>query len=357
MKSPPIVAEAIRRKGLDQSGDFQRKISAAFDIEPVVPSALARARALTAGQTPPTYIPDEYVVSLSLPRNSPPSIEERGLLLNEIVSVYQEQAQRIQASIPLPVGNLVEVLAHTDADDYGEVINAEVQSLTACLSQLNAEAPVFRSQKTNLSFSDLLRECQIFGQTYVSKTLKLIRLANAAATSRTALSKMDNDLQALADQEREAIEEQKTFREFLDEAEANIKGPDATYDFAFRKALDAGIRVNGLQSDEARILGQRKRIEAAVSSDSRTEFTQKREVDLSLQPLETAYQKMVIDIRNTYADYARGRIIDAVHIESMATSSGVLWPLVTAGIVGLSLGLAGGIGMSLLRIYVGEWKR
>ena len=58
----------------------------------------------------------------------------------------------------------------------------------------------------------------------------------------------------------------------------------------------------------------------------------------------------------TYLDYTRQQYADAIRISMQPTSASKYRPLEIAGIIGVSLGVAAGIGLSLLGVYVGGKK-
>ena len=63
--------------------------------------------------------------------------------------------------------------------------------------------------------------CQLFSQLYLDETLGLIRLGSLSYDRKTALVKLDYELQTLADQEHQAVEVEKTTRELLKQAESH----------------------------------------------------------------------------------------------------------------------------------------
>ena len=91
LRSPEIVAEALKREGLDTTPEVQSKIRAALSIIGIIPDNILKERdkLRAAGQTPRLYVPDEYTLILSLTRKFPLTSRQRELLLNEIVSAEQ----------------------------------------------------------------------------------------------------------------------------------------------------------------------------------------------------------------------------------------------------------------------------
>ena len=75
LRSPEIVAEALKRKGLDTAEETQSKVRAALSVEGTIPDSIIKERdkQRAAGQTPRLYVPDEYTFSLTLERSFPMS--------------------------------------------------------------------------------------------------------------------------------------------------------------------------------------------------------------------------------------------------------------------------------------------
>ena len=211
MRAPDIIVEALKQQGLEITEDFQSKVRAALTIEGLIPPNVIkeRDRLRAAGQTPAPYFPDEYIVTLTLPRKSPLSNRQRELLLNEIVSAYQEKFQRTYAEIPLAFGNAFESLHQADFYEYETILSSEIQNIIAYLNQELDQAKTFRSPTTNLSFSDLLKQTNIFSQVRLYETLGIIRKNALSGNRALAMVKMDYFLRTLEDQEQEAIEEGK----------------------------------------------------------------------------------------------------------------------------------------------------
>ncbi|MDD2762753.1 MAG: hypothetical protein PHE83_02130 [Opitutaceae bacterium] len=389
LRASDVVVEALKRDGLNADEEFQGKIRAAITIEGIIPPNVtkARDRLRAAGQNPPTYVPDEYLLTLTLPRKFPLDSRQRARLLNEIVGVFQAKFQRTHAALPLAFGNVQETLRDADYSDYERVLSSELENIEAYLSQQIVDARSFRSPTTNRSFSDLLEETQLFSRVQLNETLGLIRLYSLSRDRKAALVKMDYTLKTLADEERLALEEEKTDREYLAMAEEHSRTenfvvgvksqvtqprPDApildqglvnsllandSYNLVIRKALDASLKVKRIQAEEARILERRKEMDAAMREDNPDQSTLMKRVDASLKVLQTAYDRLVSEIRQTQTDYAHQQFGSAIRI-SMAPITGSKYrPLAKAGIIGAFLGLALGMGLSLLGVYVGAAKK
>jgi len=386
VRAPDIVGEALKRQGLETGEDFQGKVRAAITVEGIIsPNVIKeRDRLRAAGQTPPLYIPDEFLVTLTLPRRSPLSGRQRELLLTEIVSLYEEKFQSTYADLPIAFGSAFESLHKADYFEYELVLNKEIEDISAYLNQQLDQAKTFRSSTTNFSFNDLLRQTELFAQIQLSETLGLIRQNGLSSNRAMAMVKMDYYLQTLEDQEQRAVEEEKVVDDLLAKTQARSQnyvlgikseaeqqrpeGPildqglidsllanDAT-NFLVRQALDAGLKVKRVQADKAQLLERRKSMELFLKSNSEDQSATIAQVQKSLVELESSYRDLISNIRKTHADFARQHFADAIRISMQPVTGSRYRPMGIAGIVGGSIGLALGIGLSLLGVYVGGNK-
>jgi hypothetical protein len=106
--TPSIVADAIARQGLDRSSDFSTAVRASLSIEGVIPDAVVkeRDRLRAAGQPVETFVPEEYILRLTLPRRTLIASKQRNLLLNAIVSTFRDNFQRNYSHPPPPSDEL-----------------------------------------------------------------------------------------------------------------------------------------------------------------------------------------------------------------------------------------------------------
>jgi hypothetical protein len=380
-----IVIEALNREKLDASNEIQSQIRAALTVEGIIPANVVkeRDRMRAAGQTVSAYFPDEYLVTLTLPRKFPLTIQQRETLLYAIVSAYEEKFQRTYATLPL-AGNIFETLHNADYFEYDLILNREIQNISDSLSQQLDKAKSFRSPTTNLSFGDLLRQAEIFEQIQLNETLGLIRRHGLSRDRETAMVKMDYYMQTLDDQEQKAVADEKVVQDLLTKtqdrtqnyvlgikSQAAQQRPEApildqglvdsllandAYSFLVHKALDAGLTVKTIQAEKNQLLIRRKSMESFLQAKSEDQSVYITEVQKALNKLETTYQELIGKIRQTQADFARQQFGDAVRISMQPTTDSKFRPLAIAGIIGAFLGLAAGMGLSLLGVYVGGKK-
>ncbi|MFZ5494485.1 MAG: hypothetical protein ACOZE5_03995 [Verrucomicrobiota bacterium] len=384
LRAPDIVSEALKRQGLDTTEAVQAKVRAALSIEGIIPPNIVkeRDRLRASGQTPAPYIPDEYAVTLSLPRKFPLSSRQREMLLNEIVSVYRDKFQRTYANVPLAFGNAFATLQNADFFEYELILSQEMQNILTYLEQQMEKAKTFRSPTTNLSYSDLLKQAQLFNQIRLNETLGLIRQHGLSKNRTTAMVKMDYYLRLLEDQERKAVEEEKVVQELLTKTQERGQGyvlgvksaqsqPNApiidqglidsllandAYNFLVREALRVGRKVKEIQAEKAVLLERRNSMEAFLQGEARDQTAVITEVTASLKQLESDYKALVDKVRLTHEDFSRQEFADAIRTSMQAGTAGFYRTLVKMGIVGLGIGLAAGAGLSLLGVFGGQRK-
>jgi hypothetical protein len=386
IRAPDIIVEALKQQGLETTEGFQSNVRAALTIEGLIPPNVIkeRDRLRAAGQTPVPYLPDEYLVTLTLPRKFPLSSRQRELLLNEIVSAYQEKFQRTYAEIPLAFGSAFDSLHKADYFEYELILNKELQNITAYIDQQLDQAKTFRSPTTNLSFSDLRMQTELFAQIQLNETLGTIRLNGLSGNRAIAMVKMDYYLRTLGDQEQKAIEEGKVVDDLLAKSQERSQNyvlgiksqaaqqqPEAplldqglidsllandAYNFLVRRALDAGLAVKRIQAEKAQLLERRKDMEVFLKGNAEDQSAIIAQVQKSLADLEAAYKELISNIRKTHADFERQQFADVIRISMQPMTGSKYRPVAVAGAIGAFIGLALGMGLSLLGIYVGGRK-
>jgi len=383
IRSPDLVVDALKRLGLDTNEEFQSKIRAALTVEGIIPPNVIRDRdrLRVGGQIPPPYIPDEYAVTLTLPRSFPLTSRQREQLLNDIAGAFRTKFQRTYANVPLAFGSAFETLRNADYFQYELVLNQEVQNITDYLNQQLEVAKNFRSQTTNLTFSDLIQQTELFDHIQLNQTLGLI-LQNGLSRNRdSAMVQMNYYLQTLEDQDQKAVEDEKVVQDLLTKAQERSQNvvlgiksqvaqqrPEApildqglvdsllandAYNFLVRRALDAGLKVKAIQAEKAQLLERRKSMEEFLKTNTSDQSAIVAEVQKSLASLQTAYDNLISNVRKTYADFARQQYADSIRVSMPPVTGRWYKPLAIYGAVGAFLGLALGMGLSLLGIYIG----
>lgn len=384
IRAPAVVAEALRRQSLDTSSEFQSKIRGALSIEGIIPENVvkARDRLRATGQTPPPYIPDEFLVSLSLPRSNDFSSNQRKKLLMEIVSVYRENFRRTFGQSPLAFGTAFETLKDADFAEYELVFDTEIANIKYYLSRQIELARSFRSPTTNFSFKDLADQVDLFSQIQLNEVLGLIRENGLSRNRATAMTKMNYYLRQLEDRERQAVEEERVVRDLLEHAASRTENvvlgvksqvaqprsdtpildqglidsllANDAYNFLVRRALDAGLRVKQIQAEKNRLIDLRDNLKNFLSSTTTDQSAIREQVTASIGRLQSNYNKLIDAIRRTHADFANQEFGRAIRLSAEVKSDTLFRPLAVGLIIGGFLGLCLGSGLSLLGIYIGK---
>jgi hypothetical protein len=387
LRAPTVISEALQRAGLDTSSDFQSKIRSALSIEGIVPPNIVkeRDRLRAAGQTPPAYVPDEYVVSLSLNPAATFSNAQRERLLKEIVSVYRENFYRTYGQSPLAFGTAFETLKTADLAEYELVFNSDIDNIRDYLQQQADRAKSFRSPTTNLSFRDLLEQTELFSQIQLNEVLAIVHQNGLSRNRATAILKMNYHLRLIEENEQKALEEEKLVRDLLDQvqtrsqnyvlgvkSQANQSRADApvldqglidsivandSYNFLVRRALDAGLNVKRIQAEKKRLIDQRDNMKSFLSETPVDQSAIIAQATTALKNLESAYNTLITNIRKTHADFSQQEYSNAIRISNDVRTAGVLRPMAISGLVGAFLGFALGAGLSLLGVYIGKPHR
>jgi hypothetical protein len=380
LRAPEIIAEAVKRQGLDTAGDLPSQIRGALSIQGIISPNIVRDRdqSRAAGQSLHLYTPDEYIVTLTLPDKFPLNKEQRAQLINEMVSIYRENFQRSYTGTPTAFGNAFNDLRNADFPEYEQIFNREIDSITDYLTEQIQQSDSFRSPTTNLSFKDLLQQTQLFARTRLSETLELIYQSGLSRDRSNAMAKMEYAVRILDDQERHAMEDAKVISDLLAKVQppkyvldsdslgkqAHDEAPDFerdlidslsannTYSLLVRRALDAGLKASQVHADKIALAEQLEAMKSAKEDPGAMALVQK-----SLTELEPAYQGLIDNIRKTQADFARQQFGDAIRLGDAIKTEGICRPLAIAGAVGLFLGLAAGMGLSLLGTYIGPAKK
>lgn len=384
--APAIVAEAIQQQEITGPVDFNQAIRTGLSIRGVIPLEVVKSRTslIAGGQVAPPYVPSEYTLTLSLPRKFPLTDRQRELLIDAIVNSYRQNFESTYAEVPHTLGNAFVTLNNADFFDYELILNKEIENISEYLSRKAEKFPIYRSQTTHLSFSDLLEQIQLFSQVHVNATLGMIYVNGLSRDRNSAMLKMDYYLQTLDDQENRAKDEEAVVQDLLAKSQARTESyvlgiktaaaehhSDAplidqglidsllandAYNFLVRRALTAGLKVTDLAADKVELEERRKRMDVFTKGSSSDQSAVYVQVQKSLDELKTAYDHFISDLRRTNADFERQQFADAIRISSNLQTEGTssYLGLLEVAAMGLMLGIAAGTGLSLLGIYLGS---
>lgn len=376
VRAPDVINEAINRLGLKNNPELASRIRGAIIINGFVSPALVkeRDRLRALGQTVPPLIPDEYEISLSLPRDSEPGVRQRELLLTEVINSYRDKFVRSYVELPLEFGNAFGSLNKADFVDYELILTKEVQALASFLHQQVVVAGQFRSPSNNLSFQDVLKQAELFSQISMTEVLGLIYMNGLSRDRNNALLKMDYYLRILDDQERHLMEEESVVLNLLKQtqertqnyvvASATQARPSSqplleqsfidsllsndAYNFLVRKALEAGLAVKRAQAEKSQLTERRQRMESFTKAVARDQAALSTEVRAALQSLESQYKELLTNVRTCLTDYSRQEFGNAVRISLQAGTKSVYRDAVIGGVLGGVAAAGIGLGLSLI---------
>lgn len=366
-----IVSEALRQQKFEVTAALKSKILAALDIEGVIPPeiTLARDRIRASGQTPTPFIPDEYLVTLTLPYDFPLSSAQREMFLADLFHAYQQNFRRTYTEIPMGFGKAFEFLRRADYPEYELILNREIQNIIVYLNQQLDQAKTFRSPTTNLSFGDLIAQTELFSEVRLNEVLGYIRRNGLSKNRDIALLKINYALRNLQDQERQDLAEQNLVDDLLAKLENqnNVLGTKSeqltptssatvldqglidsllandSSNYLIHQALEMGLRVKRIQAEKARLIERRTDLEAFQGNDTTDKTGIRAQLNDSLSVLEVSYRDLISNIRRTQTDFAQQQFAAAIQIVKPPETSDVHRPLefilAVGSIVGFSLGL------------------
>ncbi|HEU5079596.1 MAG TPA: hypothetical protein VFT72_10290 [Opitutaceae bacterium] len=387
LRAPDVVLDALNRLNVSNADRILGTIRSGVSVQGIIPDEVVRQRdrMRASGQTPPVYIPDEYYVTLSVSRSMSLGDHERSQLLGEIINVYREKFQRTYGAAPLEFGNAFEILRDADYPEYELVLTDEIQKVQAYLEeQLKSdEAKSFRSQRTNLSYSDLQNQTSIFARIHLNEALGLISLNGLSKNRKTAMIKLDYHLQTVKDQQQKALKEQSVVDDLLAKAQEKSSGyvmgiksqatqgrPETpfidqglidsllandSYGLLLRRALDAGTRVKALEAEEDRLIERRQRL-ATFLNGAAVDEQSIADANHSLENLEKRYEQLVTRIRDTDNEFRHQQFADAIRVSAGFTNSGIAKVLTIYALVGAILGAAFGVALSFLDLRISAKK-
>jgi hypothetical protein len=378
IRAPEIIAEAMRRQNIDSTGTLQSTVRSGLTIEGIVPAIVIkeRDRLRAAGQNPPTFIPEEYLLTLNLPQSARISDRQRELLLNEIVSVYHEKFKKTYISFPEAIGSAFNTLRSADYVEYEQILSAEVHNLSDFIDRLNAASSTFRSQTTNLSFGDIKEQLDIFTRVRVNEVLGIITAKGLSRNRETALLKLAYYLKRLREEATEAAEQEQVVDNLLAKTqsrsenyvlgiksqavEKNQAAPlldqglidsllaNDAYNFLVRRALDAGLKVKAINAEEERVNQRISDLQSASALPDKDLKSAEDSANKAIMDLQESYTALIARIRDTFLDYSRQQFADAIRISMQPKSENRLLSLILASLIGSIAGAATGFSLAAL---------
>jgi hypothetical protein len=247
---------------------------------------------------------------------------------------------------------------------------------------MNEQAKAFRSPRTNLSFSDLLKQAQFFNQIRLNETLGLIRENGLSLDRKLALLKFDYYLKTLSEDEDRAAEEENVVQALLKQSQERMQNyvlgiksqtgaqrsegtvidqglvdsllANDANNFLVRESLKASLKTRRIQSDKAILLDRRKNITEFIASGGAQKTEVLEQFQKSLDKLKATYDKLVADTRLTYQDYQQQYYGNAVQISMQPITASFYRGLAVAGAAGMVTGMTLGLGLALLGLGAGK---
>jgi hypothetical protein len=376
IRAPDVITDALKKSGDPADSDLSSRIRGAITINGLVPDTIIKERdkLRAAGENPPVYVPDEYAVTLALGRDFKLTDSQREHLLTEIISTYSDKFRRTYIDLPREFDNPFDALRDADYPEYELVLNRAMESLISYLHEEAATAGTFRSPTNGLSFQSLINQAEIFSRVRLNDTLSLIYIDGLTKNRAFALTKMNYYLRTLEDQEQRLQEQQSVVTDLLkqtgdrtqnyvlasktqlasdkpviDQGLIDSLMANDSYNLLVRKALSAGTALKDVQADKARLLERKARMESFAKGEVQDQASALAEVRQSLTNLETDYAKLLGNVRTVLRDYTQQEYGHAIRI-TQPPKTPAWWKMpLMAALVGLLVGAALGVGLSLLK--------
>jgi hypothetical protein len=122
------------------------------------------------------------------------------------------------------------------------------------------------------------------------------------------------------------------------------------YNFLIRKSLTASLATRGIQSEKSILLNQKANLQSFNEESLAQRIDTIAQFNKSLDALKKVYTRLINDIQLTYTDYQKQQFGDAVRISMQTRTESFYRSLAMAGIAGLGIGGALGLGLSLLGV-------
>ncbi|MDD3765698.1 MAG: EAL domain-containing protein [Eubacteriales bacterium] len=167
INSPVVVEKVINGLGLNTSVE---RIRNSITITPLVDSTTKqKQKALTEKGEDFEYFPTRYIINFRYAGNLGHAYGQ--MVLNKLLSFYDDYFRQTYTG----QRKIQDVFSNVNYDNYDymeicELYDSQLSSILTLLSDLQEEAPEFRSSKTGLSFSDL---STYFGNLYSTDYNKL----------------------------------------------------------------------------------------------------------------------------------------------------------------------------------------
>jgi hypothetical protein len=378
LRANSVLTEALSRQKLETTSLAVDQLRAALRVQGTTPLAVVaeRDRVRAGGQRPYPYVPDEYTLTLVKTPQLPLDARAREGLLHAIFEVYRATFYRTHAELPVAFGQGFNAVATSDFPEFEFIFSTQIRNIVDFLREQAEQSGSFRSTTTSFSFNDLIEQAELFSQVHLNETLGLIYQSGLSRDRELALSKLSYHLKLLDFQEKHAKHEEQLIGDLLTMTQQRAQNPvlavrspterndgavldqglidsilaNDSYSFLVRRALEAGLRTNGVHSERIRLLRLQENIRSFAENGGSDRAAALEQVQRSLGTLQGAFNELIEKIKKTYADYARQRLDGAVRLSSAPSTQSAFRPLFLAIAGGGTLGLLLGLGLALLGI-------
>ena len=178
VKSPTVIQDALDTLQIDNDVLKVDQIRRNMSVEPVVPNDIvARIETLRKEGQDFTYFPNEFVVSLKMPKGVDRSIG--GKLLDAVVDSYSKYFYDIYSERAVLANSVGELdYGEYDYTEISTVIHNQINIISSYLAAKANESNGFRSKQTGLAFVDIQESIDIIDKVDLSRMDSIIGAYN-----------------------------------------------------------------------------------------------------------------------------------------------------------------------------------
>lgn len=275
IRSPQVINNVLTELNLDEKGVTVEDLRQNIVIQGIVPEdAMQRIMIIKEISTRDpskldqladvSYISTQYAVTLSIPKKFSFLKNSNGTeLLNEIFYSYQEYFLKEYSDKGI-LNTAVTVLPYSeyDYDDAAKVLNGQLDTIISYLASKMDISPNFRSNKTQMSFGDIITNLDLLKTIDLSKIRSIIEVRFVTKDSELLISTyrslivektLDRDVyreKALIFQQA-AASYQKDSAVMFGAADSTLQftQPSDTYDLLIKQATESSefaVRLQGV---------------------------------------------------------------------------------------------------------------
>jgi len=373
--APDVLLAACKK--LDMTPDY--KLLNSIMVSPIISEEAIKGRdkRLKAGEDAPPITTSEYQISINLPRYATPDPSQRVLLLNQIVAAYQEKFTRNNVLLGQNYGKVFEGADFSDFLVYEIMLNSEIQTLVDFISAQKTLFPNFRSPRTGLTFSEILKVVEIFQQTRVYNMLGKVWNSAFSKQKEESIMKLNYSIKRMQEQEKLRQDEVAVIQNLLGKSEERDKNyvfakrvaekssekdlqssfdqqiVDAliaadTMNLLTRKALEAGLALTDTQNRLRQLEDRKKMLEAPTAPNAGAPALSDVQLVEMQKNLQEAYKSILTQVQVCLEDFANQYYANAIRITVPSKAKSIYLQILIAGIIGAGACGSIGAGLSIL---------